>query len=95
MFVILLQYVKPLEEVDRYLQAHRNFLDKHYATGTLLCSGGQKPRIGGVILARGSDMADITAIFKEDPFWLNGIANYEIREFEPTKYAEIFTPCLG
>ena len=33
MFIAILTYKKPLEEVDRYLQAHRDYLSEHYAAG--------------------------------------------------------------
>ncbi|WP_435574923.1 hypothetical protein [Bacteroides acidifaciens] len=31
MFIAILTYKKPLEEVDRFLRAHREYLAKHYA----------------------------------------------------------------
>lgn len=31
MFIAILTYKKPIAEVDRYLQAHRDFLAEHYA----------------------------------------------------------------
>ena len=31
MFIAILTYKKPLEEVDRFLQAHRDYLAEHYA----------------------------------------------------------------
>jgi len=36
MFIILLHCVRPLTVVEKYLQEHRNFLDKHYAVGFFL-----------------------------------------------------------
>ena len=35
MFIAILTYKKPIAEVDRYLQAHRDFLAEHYAAGQL------------------------------------------------------------
>lgn len=31
MFIAILAYKKPLEDVDRILQAHREYLAEHYA----------------------------------------------------------------
>ncbi|MDE6094920.1 MAG: YciI family protein, partial [Muribaculaceae bacterium] len=39
MFIAILTYKKPLEEVDRFLQAHRDFLAEHYAAGDFIASG--------------------------------------------------------
>ena len=49
MFLIIVDYKKPLEEVERYLAEHRAFLDRYFAQGKLLCTGPQNPRTGGVI----------------------------------------------
>lgn len=94
MFVILVTYKKPLEEVEKYLAAHRAFLDRHYADRTLLCSGAQHPRTGGVILCRAADRAAAEALTHEDPFYTNGIADYTIIEFAATKYLPGFEQFL-
>lgn len=85
MFIILLTYRKSLVEVDRYLADHRAFLDRHYAAGELLCSGPQSPRTGGVIVCRLADRAAVEALTHEDPFYIHGIADYELIEFSPTR----------
>ena len=85
MFVILLSYKKPLAEVERHLAAHREYLDRHYAAGTFLCSGPQNPRTGGVILCRAADRAAVEALAAQDPFRIHGIADYTLVEFTPTK----------
>lgn len=33
MYLVILTYVKPIEEVDRWLSEHRAFLDKNYEKG--------------------------------------------------------------
>ncbi|WP_297392114.1 YciI family protein [Acidiferrobacter sp.] len=87
MFVILLHYVKPLAEVDKYLQEHRKFLDKHYAAGHFLASGAQVPRIGGVILAKSVSREELDVVLNEDPFYREDLATYQVIEFSPAKYA--------
>lgn len=94
MFVILVNYRKPIDEVERHLAAHRAFLDRHYADGTLVCSGPRHPRPGGVILCRAADRAAAEALVAEDPFRVHGIADYTIVEFEPTKFIDGFGACL-
>ena len=84
MFVILLHYLKPLPEVDRFVAEHRAFLERHYATGNFLLSGRQEPRTGGVILADAPTREQIEAIVREDPFHREQIARYEIVEFVPS-----------
>lgn len=84
MFIAILTYKKPLEEVDRFLQAHREYLAEHYAAGDFIASGPQTPRIGGVIMMKAESRETVNAIIAEDPFHINGIADYQIVEFTPT-----------
>ena len=87
MFVVILKYEKPIETVMRYLDEHIIFLEKYYDLDKFICSGRQEPRKGGIILCNGKDKREINSIIKEDPFYKNNIAKYEIIEFIPTKYA--------
>lgn len=50
MFIVNLTYVKPLEEVEKYLEDHITFLNKYYASNNFICSGRKNPRDGGIIL---------------------------------------------
>ena len=85
MFLLLSRYVKPLDEVDRWLPEHRAFLDRHYAAGHFIVSGPQEPRAGGVILVADMDRTKVEAILAEDPFAREGLAQYEIIAFRGTK----------
>lgn len=94
MFVVLLKYVKPIDIVDQHLLAHRAFLDTLYKSGDLLCSGPQNPRTGGVLLARTPHRDTLEKLIKDDPFYQAGVADYQIIEFEPVKFANDFANCL-
>ena len=90
MFILILTYKKPLSEVDRYLDAHKAFLDAHYSTRQFVASGRQQPRTGGVILCRSTDRATVEKIIAEDPLMIHQIADYTVIEFCPSKYLEGF-----
>jgi uncharacterized protein YciI len=90
MFVILLNYIKPLEEVEKELEPHRAYLEKYYSLQKFICSGRQNPRIGGVILSNAENREEVETIIQEDPFYSKNIATYEIIEFTPTMHAEGF-----
>lgn len=90
MFILLLKYIKPVEEVDKELENHIKYLNKYYSLGKFVCSGRRNPRIGGVILCKSENEKEVKEILKEDPFYSKKIAEYEIVEFSPTKYAEGF-----
>ena len=88
MFIAILKYKKPLEEVDRFLQAHRDYLAEHYAAGDFIASGPQTPRVGGVIMIKAESRTAVDAIIAKDPFNINGIADYQIVEFTPTMFCD-------
>ena len=81
MFVVLVNYVKPLAVIDALIPGHVEFLDRHYQDGTFLASGRRVPRTGGVILARAASREALSAVLAEDPFAREGAAEYEILEF--------------
>ncbi|WP_148250680.1 YciI family protein [Raoultella terrigena] len=85
--VVVLTYVKPLDDVDALLPAHVEWLKKGYADGLFLASGRKMPRSGGVILARGDDMKTLRATLSQDPFQQSGIARADIIPFEATMAA--------
>lgn len=88
MFVVLLKYKAAITEVDKHLQAHRQFLDYYYKQGLLLVSGPMNPRTGGVIIALTKDKTHLESVIKQDPFYLAEIAEYQIIAFTPVKCCE-------
>ena len=91
MFVVMVHYLQPLSVVEQHIAAHRIYLDRHYAAGHFIASGPQVPRIGGVIVAAGMARQALDAILEEDPFYREGVAQYQVVEFEATK----FVPALA
>ena len=85
MTIAVLTYKKELSEVEKSLQEHRIYLDKYYSSGKFIASGAQTPRIGGIILMN-ITKEEAQLLIKEDPFFRNDIAEYELIEFSPTKY---------
>lgn len=88
MFIAILTYKKPLEEVDRHLQAHREYLAEHYAAGDLITSGPRIPRAGGVIMIKSDSREKVDSLLAQDPFHINDIADYQIVEFTPTMFCD-------
>jgi uncharacterized protein YciI len=90
MFVVSLSYKKDISEVEKFIELHIQFLDKYYADKKIIFSGRKNPRTGGVILVRNADKETLADIIRQDPFYQNGIADYDITEVIPTKYDEDF-----
>lgn len=90
MFIISLTYKKSLEKVEEFIEEHIKFLNKYYLSNKFIFSGRKVPRNGGIILANHLTLEEVNQIIKEDPFYQNQIADYEIIEFTPTKYDDNF-----
>jgi uncharacterized protein YciI len=86
MFLIKVTYKKELKIVDSYLLAHREFLQQEYDNNRLIVSGPLIPRTGGIILSQLKNRDEVESLIKQDPFYTQGIADYEIFEFDPVKY---------
>ena len=91
MYVVLLNYIQPLSVVDLFVDEHRRFLERGYASGHFLLSGRKQPRTGGVLLVAAQSRIEVENIVKDDPFHRERIAEYEIIEFVPSMAAEQFS----
>ena len=93
MLVVELRYTQPIEIIEQYLQAHRDFLQQYYDEGIFIASGPQEPRVGGIIIAN-TDKETMNNIIQQDPFHKNAIAEYSITVFTAVKHCEALRPLL-
>ncbi|EMP9723518.1 hypothetical protein RVY14_000805 [Enterobacter cloacae] len=87
-YIVILTYIRPLEEIDAAIPAHIEWLKKGYAEGIFLASGRRVPRNGGVILARSESLASLEERLREDPFQRLKLATADIIPFEPSMKTE-------
>jgi uncharacterized protein YciI len=87
-FVLVVDYLAPLDRVDELRPAHVEYLERHYAAGLFLVSGRQDPPAGGVIVTADADRAEIERIAATDPYVTEGAARYTIIEFAPRQVAD-------
>lgn len=85
MYVVELSYTKPMSDVDVHLDAHRAFLDEHYARGVFLLSGPKEPRTGGIIVVDAQTEEEARSYIEQDPFFVHQVAEYHYIAFRPTK----------
>lgn len=88
LFVVDLTYVVPLDQVDPHREPHRAFLKTNYEAGLFVASGPKEPRTGGIILAKAESRDAIEAVLQQDPFKLEGLAEYVVTEFNPVMIAD-------
>ena len=94
MFIVTLTYVVDLAVIDAALAEHGAWLDQQYDAGVFIASGRQEPRTGGVILATNTSLTDLEQRLARDPFREQGLAEYSITQFAPSRAASGFEALL-
>ena len=95
LFAVVLRYLVPLEKVLETRPVHLAYLNQYYDKGIFLISGPQVPRSGGFILARAENRSALMIILEKDPFYIQGIAEYQVYEFEVNMCARELSGFLG
>ena len=88
MYVLIVEYVVPLERVNELRPAHLEYLERHYADGTFLVSGRQDPPVGGLIVAADVDRDRLDALIATDPYVTEGAARYRVVRFTAAQVAD-------
>lgn len=92
LFLIKITYIKSIKEVEEIRPKHREYLKTGYSNKKLLLSGPHKEyngKLGGIIIGKFNDINEANNFAKNDPFYLNETAKYEILEFEVPLYDDI------
>jgi len=85
MFIINLNYVVPLEQIDAHMTAHVKYLHKYYKQNVFVASGRKVPRTGGIILALANSREEVDQIIGEDPFFIHQLAEFTVTEFRASQ----------
>ncbi|MBW1255092.1 YciI family protein [Pantoea allii] len=86
MYVVYLNYFRPIEEVDALLAPHITWLDRYFNSGVFIAAGRKDPRTGGMIMVKDIARARLDAILAEDPFI--AVAHYEVTKVNVTRAAD-------
>lgn len=95
LFVVILNYIKEIEDIEKLVNQHVEFLKENYQKGNFIVSGARVPRFGGVILVKAKDRIAVQEIIEKDPFHKGRVAEYQIIEFNASRYAEGFEKWLS
>lgn len=88
LFVILVHYTKPIAEVRKYLDEHKNFVEDGYRRGIFLASGRGADQDPGVLVGRGASREELETLVKQDAFYRHGVADYEILQFHASRVCD-------
>jgi uncharacterized protein YciI len=95
MFIIDLNYIVPLKELDAHMADHVKYLQKYYKKNIFVASGRKVPRTGGIILALADSKEAVEKLIKEDPFYKHKLADFTITEFLTSQYHPDLKEFLG
>lgn len=87
MYIVLLTYTAPREEIDYLLPDHVDWLTKQYDAGLFLASGRKPAGDGHVIITRAMPRGRLEALLATDPFEVNRFVRHEVVEFQATRTA--------
>lgn len=87
MYVVLLTYTAPLQEIDYTLPDHSEWLARQYEHGYLLTSGRRDAHLGEVMLVRQMPRLKLDALLASDPLMIQHLAHCEVVEFSATRTA--------
>lgn len=82
MFLLLGRYLKPADEVEARLDAHRAWVRDHVVAGVFIAAGREIPLQGGLIVATGVTRDEVDAIIAKDPYFIEKVAEYDVREYD-------------
>lgn len=82
-FSIVLTYTRPIEEVQRHLDAHKAWLAAQLKQGRVICAGPLATGGGGLILASCADETELHAMMAQDAFISQGVASYQAHGCTP------------
>ena len=92
MFLVDMQFLRPLEDIPIHITAHRKHLARHYATGTLLLGGegASQWRPHSVAACQPEQKSRPCSTWTRSSRW--SAANYTMTEFQPVMMQEELRP---
>ena len=86
MYVVSLSYRVPQDIVDFHNAGHIAWLQQAFDDGVFIAAGRKVPRTGGLLLSQ-ADRTVLDACLEQDPFYTNGVADFEVMEFHAARVA--------
>ena len=83
LFVVLMQYTKPIADVDQVRAAHVAHLEQAAGRGIMVAWARRSPPVGGVLVATAPDRETLERVVAQDPYVRAGVASPEVVEFQP------------
>ncbi len=90
LYLVTLNYIRPIEEVNAHLDTHRDWLVAHTRSGQILVAGPLEDRSGGFLLARSANRDELDHMLALDSYAKLRLVECHIRGFDAALRAEAF-----
>ena len=94
MYIIDLNYIVPLDQLDAHMTDHVKYLHKYYKQNKFVASCRKVPRTGGIILCLAASKEEVDQIISEDPFYVYKLADFNVTEFQTSQMHPKLKPLL-
>ena len=88
-FLLLGEYLAPLDALDTFRPVHREWLATVEASGRLVLAGRKRSQDGSVVVVLAESLDEALRMSQEDPYVVNGLSRYEVVSFEAGRWGVI------
>lgn len=85
MHILFLRFTERKSEAGKFMQEHKDWIQRGFDAGHFLLAGSLQPQTGGVILTDRIPSEELARLVKQDPFVEQGIVTAEIVELSPSR----------
>jgi uncharacterized protein YciI len=85
-FLLLGEYLAPLEVLDAIRPVHREWLDSVAAAGRLVLAGRKLSQDGSVVIVLAASLDEALLMSQADPYVVNGLSRYQVVAFEAARW---------
>lgn len=83
MFIINFNFIKPIEQVNKFTELYRKYVSEQYDKGIFIIGGSKDPRNGGIVIANTNSTEELCKILDNDPLIIENVAEYSLIKFNP------------
>jgi uncharacterized protein YciI len=88
MFVVLLRFSDNKAQAARFMQGHKEWIQRGFDDGVFLLVGNLQPNLGGGIVAHNTSLAELQRRVSDDPFVAENVVTADILEIAPARVDE-------
>lgn len=88
MFVVLLKLSRNKGQASRFMEGHKEWINRGFDDGVFLLVGNLQSSLGGGIVAHNTSLSDLQNRVNDDPFVAEGVVTSEILQITPSKTDE-------